>query len=127
MRQRFLGILVVLAMLLNGEIFAQQIPHQTKRFSNESAKILSESFTCNKNEKITPKFFDLNGQNNFSDSKKFELSSSILSKNYYSTHLPFFCAAELQFEKVTKIPFRVRLGSVDYVEFLERKPNARLN
>ena len=45
----------------------------------------------------------------------------VLPENYYVNNLPFFCKKELQIEKITKIPFRVRLGSPDYVNTLEGK------
>jgi hypothetical protein len=45
----------------------------------------------------------------------------LLPENYYSTHIGFFCRKELQLEKITKIPFRIRLGNLDYVNTLEGK------
>lgn len=45
----------------------------------------------------------------------------LLSQDHYSNNLSFFCKKELQLEKLTKVPFRVRLGSLDYVNALEGK------
>lgn len=49
---------------------------------------------------------------------------SVISSNYYSNNFGFFCKKELLFEKATKIPFRFRLGSLQYNDYLEQKPNA---
>jgi hypothetical protein len=46
-----------------------------------------------------------------------------IQANFYSTNLGFFCKQEIKFEKITKIPFRFRLGSVQQCDWLEGKRN----
>ncbi len=45
----------------------------------------------------------------------------LLPEDYYIKNLSFFCKKELQVEKITKIPLRFRLGSMEQVNFLEGK------
>lgn len=45
----------------------------------------------------------------------------ILSADYYSACMGFFCKKEWQLEKATKIPVRLRLGSLNYCDKLEGK------
>ena len=52
----------------------------------------------------------------------------LISANYYSSNFGFFCKKELQVEKVTGIPFKFRLGSVQQCDWMEGKVNAvRIN
>ena len=51
------------------------------------------------------------------------ITSSTISADFYTQNFGFFCKGELQIEKVTKIPLRFRLGSLQYNDYLEGKPN----
>lgn len=44
-----------------------------------------------------------------------------LSAGFYAKQLGFFCRQEIKMDKVTKIPFRFRLGSVEQCDWLEGK------
>jgi hypothetical protein len=45
----------------------------------------------------------------------------------YVTTLGLFCKQELKLDKITPMPVRFRLGSLEYVNWMERKPNAVYN
>lgn len=45
----------------------------------------------------------------------------LLPEDYYSKNLSFLCRKELQIEKITKLPLRFRLGSLEQVNLLEGK------
>ena len=49
----------------------------------------------------------------------------VLPRHFYTQHLSFFCRQEVQLQKATKLHVFFRLGAKDYVDYLERKPNAR--
>jgi hypothetical protein len=46
---------------------------------------------------------------------------AVIANNFYAQHLSFFCRKEWQFEKATSIPFRFRLGSLAWCDYLEAK------
>lgn len=42
-------------------------------------------------------------------------------QNSYNEHLAFFCRKQWEFEKATRIPLRIRMGSLQQCNFLEGK------
>jgi hypothetical protein len=57
------------------------------------------------------------------DSAGQKISLKVLPQNFYNKRLPFFCKKEVQLQKLTSLPLFIRLGSKEYVDYLERKPN----
>ncbi len=49
--------------------------------------------------------------------------SFLVTPNFYVTQLGFFCKQEIKLEKITKLPFKFRLGSVQYCDWMEGKIN----
>lgn len=50
--------------------------------------------------------------------------SNVIPVNLSISQFGFFCNKELQLEKMTKVPFRFRLGSLNYCNYLEGKNKA---
>ena len=44
--------------------------------------------------------------------------------NATTQHMPFFCRQELKVEQRFGVPLRLRIGSVQYTDWLEQKPGA---
>jgi len=127
MSQRFFYLVVVLILTFDGESFGQltnveNFPNLYKNFN----QITQKDGTIRKD--------------NLNDRKTFQYSSFVNSylvinpgsltwltafKKYSDYQNPgFFCRKEWQFEKATSIPLRIRLGSLEYTNYLEQKPNA---
>jgi hypothetical protein len=59
------------------------------------------------------------------DSTGKHFSIKVLPQNFYNQQLSFTCQKELHLQKLTSLPIYIRLGSKDYVDYLEKKPNAK--
>jgi hypothetical protein len=113
----------VLILSLKGEIYAQK-KFVEKNFENSvfSYKMVIErksresKFPHDKGMG-QPAVFILNSVNKPSP-------RLIIPGDLYVRRLGFICKKEWQFEKFSSIPFRFRLGSLDYTNYMEQKPNA---
>ena len=121
--------LVVLLLFFTGEIFAQDI----SKYYFKSKASLPKSSRFNvliKSDTMQVKLVNIAPLptilDSYSHQEKFVvmLCTYPLIKDYYTSNLGFICKREYIFEKQTSIPLRFRIGSLDYTNYLEQKPNA---
>jgi hypothetical protein len=110
--QRLFKIFLVLCILLNVKSFAQQRAQAYLPFMSPVNELLLTPGNQNKVCKDSLSFSPRVG---------FFVKAAGISSSFYSQHLGFFCRKELQVEKVVRVPVRVRLGSLEYVNRLEGK------
>jgi hypothetical protein len=111
MPQRNFFLLVALIFLSFGEILGQQ--KNVENFSSTPQKYYG--------------LFAYKPLRSFAQNVKNLNTLSPLSPAFYSNHLGFFCQKELQVEKAIAVPIRLRLGSLQYTNYLEGKPNTGMN
>lgn len=136
MRQRICYFLVVFVQGFCGTIFSQQDSLPVNTFSKKS-HINNNSFQApglqpanvtflvkTGLKKTVRAFSEQKNKNSFYKPETALFLHWPVPQDHYSSNLSFFCKKELQIEKLTSVPLRFRLGSLDYVNWLERKPNA---
>jgi hypothetical protein len=124
MAQRVFAFVVVLVILIQGESFSQEKLANQATAMVDSTPVTRAGLDIQPMIKNSPDLFvrpqiRVGYPANLSTCK-----SSIISPSFYSDHLGFFCRQELQVQKLISLPLRVRLGSLEYVNYLEQKPNA---
>ncbi len=126
MVQRLCGFLVVFLLMFQGDILGQ-VSLKTYSKSGTESEIGSSRFKILVDKTTIFKGFrscwDLPYDKRIQIPKKFNLQEFSELRNY-NDKLGFFCKKELEFERITTIPIRFRLGSLDYVNWMEGKPNA---
>jgi hypothetical protein len=104
--QRIFKIFLACSLLLINKVYGQQLIHRQDLkqrppaiFLRDTSKKIMPGPTLSPNRNIPPAF--------------------------YTQQFGFFCRKELQLEKAIKLPVRIRLGSLDYVNSLEHEGSKR--
>lgn len=129
MRQRSFVFLVVLLLLFSGEILGQQ-KITGLRYPIDAKSLMNFEFGDNLNYK-GPEIDSciLQGMQKKETSSIhlrpfISLTRPVIAPSYYCNSLGYFCKKELQIQKLTSLPISFRLGTLEYVNYLEQKPNA---
>ena len=123
MVQRLCSFLVVFLLMFNGKVFGQ----------TGSVLVLEDStYLLFKSPEKTSPFSVYPNSSNLKQTQPGYFGSvfpkislfNLTSGKLYTDNLGFFCKKELQLDKITAVPVRFRLGSLEYVNWMEQKPNA---
>jgi len=92
--------------------------HYQNSSNSQELKPVHRDFAVSDKKKATtlnPHFSEI------ATSESSQADFNIVHPNSYYENLGFFCRKEIQFQKVTTVPVKFRLGSYDYVNWLEGK------
>ena len=115
MAQRLKYFLVVLLLILTKENFGQ-INIEDYKKSNLKSNTYSRFLSYIKS--------DLRHDRLINIASHPSITLNPILKTYYTSTLSFICKREYIFEKRLSVPLRLRVGSLDYTNYLEQKPNA---
>lgn len=131
MPKRIFYLVVVLIFMFSSESSGQQLfvenflkSSLAGRFSYSGFLLRSRILKFSKNSDKGFLAQQVKKQVNFANNSKQYFKIYPGQSYTYAQSQSFFCQKEWQFEKATSIPLRVRLGSLEYTNYLEKKPNA---
>ena len=114
MQQRVNFFLVVFLLMFSGGGFAQKKP---------VLSVPPGAITiCEFRTPFSNKVF-VNNSRPIDQINHISLIKQPVPANYYNQFIGLFCRKEWQLERAVSIPLRFRLGSLEYVNWLEQKPN----
>ena len=114
-----LNIILVVLLMLTGKIFSQQQLSDSSHLFYKAGNIIH---TLNNESNFYKSFSSEILNKNYSNHKnQIVLKTQSIDQGFYHNNLGFFCKKEIQLEKISLVPLRFRLGSLDYVNWLEGK------
>ncbi|MGH2553638.1 MAG: hypothetical protein ACRDEB_07970 [Chitinophagaceae bacterium] len=136
MVQRLCCFLVVCLLIFNGKIFGQESSHFGEKNLNENSQIIKS--TIYRIARIERKSSET-GFSKYFITPAYKAIKVFVDGNYfgpvykiiylptsatYVEDLSWICRKELQIQKAIHLPLHLRLGSLNYVDWMEQKPNA---
>lgn len=92
--------------------------NNSQSYHQLKTQLTAQSIETNFSEQIQQFTFQESQKNVFNLMQK---EQQQMPAAYAYKDLAFFCKIEVQLEKAVKLPIKFRLGSVDYVDYLEGK------
>jgi hypothetical protein len=118
MTQRISSIIVVFLLMFQGQVSGQS--YTTRILTIKDTDNVDINLVTNAEFLVYNNFF----LKNYTIPEKSRIPVTSLPAFFYKKQMGFFCQQELQLEKKISVPLRFRLGSLDYVNYMEQKPNA---
>jgi hypothetical protein len=130
MLQRSIKLIVVHLFFISGNnLFAQNCEQQTSFTLKGQGKIYPQNLVKSSNygDNMWAKFQFSPNSAHAANLHPQSITAHIgyrLPINFYMQSVGFFCRQELKIDQRSILPVRMRLGSLEYVNWMEQKPNA---
>ena len=116
-----INIILVVLLMLSGKAFSQQQLSDSSQLIYKAGNIIHTLNTDHDFYKNSFVKIDVKKNYTITLQHTFFAKTQVIDPNFYTCNLGFFCKKEIQLERVTTVPFRFRLGSLEYVNKLEGK------